>query len=61
MNCQCGAAACRGTVTGRDWRLPQLQHAYSQHWSPPLLDRINAENASPGTGNSPTHSDSCDT
>jgi uncharacterized protein len=45
MNCHCGSAICRGTVTGRDWRLPQLQRAYGHHWSPPLLDRINTDNA----------------
>jgi len=46
MNCRCGTTLCRGTVTGRDWRLPQLQRAYGHHWSPPLLDRITAEGAS---------------
>lgn len=40
MRCKCGAAACRGVVTGRDWRLPELQRAYGRHWSPPLLERI---------------------
>lgn len=45
MTCRCGSTLCRGTVTGQDWRLPQLQCAYSDHWSPPLLDRINAERA----------------
>ena len=43
MACQCRSAICRGNVTGRDWRLPQLQDAYGDHWSPPLLDRIHAE------------------
>ncbi|GGK79255.1 SET domain-containing protein [Mangrovihabitans endophyticus] len=43
MTCHCGSSICRGTVTGRDWRLPQLRHAYGSHWSPPLLDRINRE------------------
>jgi hypothetical protein len=41
MPCRCGSPLCRRTVTGRDWRLPQLQRAYGQHWSPPLLERIN--------------------
>lgn len=45
MNCHCGSAICRGTVTGQDWRLPGLQRAYGHHWSPPLLDRINTHNA----------------
>lgn len=40
MVCRCGSGNCRGTVTGRDWRLPELQQTYGDHWSPPLLDRI---------------------
>jgi hypothetical protein len=26
--CRCGAASCRGTVTGRDWRRKDLQQKY---------------------------------
>ncbi|MGV9777761.1 SET domain-containing protein [Streptosporangium sp. NPDC003464] len=40
MPCHCGSTLCRRSVTGNDWRLPQLQAAYGTHWSPPLLDRI---------------------
>ncbi|MCS7484520.1 GNAT family N-acetyltransferase [Umezawaea endophytica] len=40
MPCRCGSSACRGSVSGADWRLPDLRHAYGDHWSPPLLDRI---------------------
>jgi len=40
MTCRCGSAICRRTVTGHDWRLPQLQHVYGDHWTPPLRDRI---------------------
>lgn len=43
MACRCGATGCRGTVTGQDWRLPELRRAYGDHWSPALLDRINAD------------------
>ena len=32
--CNCGAANCRGTVTGRDYRLPELWERYGTHWSP---------------------------
>jgi hypothetical protein len=28
MDCRCGAAACRGTVRGTDWMLPELQERY---------------------------------
>ncbi|MEM7173453.1 MAG: SET domain-containing protein-lysine N-methyltransferase, partial [Pseudomonadota bacterium] len=33
MDCQCGAACCRGVVTGRDWRLPALQVKYAGWFS----------------------------
>lgn len=42
MPCTCGSAACRGAVSGEDWRLPELQAAYGTHWTPPLLARIAA-------------------
>jgi len=29
MTCHCGAANCRGTVTGRDWRRAELQARYA--------------------------------
>ena len=45
MVCHCHSVLCRGTVTGQDWRLPQLQHPYGDQWSPPLLDRIGAASA----------------
>ena len=28
MQCNCGSAQCRGTVTGRDWMKPELQARY---------------------------------
>lgn len=40
MACHCGSEICRNAVTGWDWQLPQLQQAYGDHWSPPLLERI---------------------
>jgi hypothetical protein len=43
MVCRCGAPACRGEITGADWRLPQLQAAYGDHWTPMLLRRMRAE------------------
>ena len=42
LDCRCGAQACRGSVTGRDWQLPALQHAYAEHWVPVLRRRIAA-------------------
>lgn len=40
LACRCGAQRCRGLVTGRDWRRLELQAAYGNHWTPPLLRRI---------------------
>jgi uncharacterized protein len=40
MACSCGAVVCRGEVTGRDWRRPELQVAYAGHWTPVLEGRI---------------------
>jgi hypothetical protein len=38
--CECGSPLCRGRVTGRDWRLPQLRERYRGHFSPFINDRI---------------------
>jgi SET domain-containing protein len=40
LDCSCGSARCRGTVTGDDWRLPELQERYGDHWVPALITRI---------------------
>ena len=47
MRCHGGSAICRHTITGADGRLAQLREAYGAHWSPPLLDRIQANQRSP--------------
>ena len=38
--CRCGAAVCRGVVSGEDWRDPVLQDRYGDAFSPYLLRRI---------------------
>lgn len=38
--CRCGAAECRGRVSGGDWRLPDLQQRYAGHFLPYLQRRI---------------------
>ena len=38
-SCHCGAPACRGRITGKDWRLPELQARYAGHFTP-YLDRL---------------------
>ena len=42
MACACGAAACRGTITGHDWRRPELQRRYAGYFSRYLEKRITA-------------------
>lgn len=43
--CRCGAASCRGWVTGRDWMRKDLQSCYTDHFSPLLNKRIAAQTA----------------
>ena len=38
--CMCGSKMCRITVTGSDWRLPELQSRYGGHFSPFINSRI---------------------
>jgi SET domain-containing protein len=46
MDCRCGARACRGVVTGQDWRRRDLQEKYGRHVSAYLLEKIrNSESA----------------
>jgi hypothetical protein len=33
-SCRCGSPVCRGTVSGQDWRLAELQARYMDHFSP---------------------------
>ena len=40
MPCRCGSSLCRGSVSGNDWRLPDLQARYGSHWTPPLNTAI---------------------
>ena len=42
FDCACGAATCRGRVTGADWRNPALWERYAGHFSPYLERRIAA-------------------
>ncbi len=43
MSCNCGAAECRGTITGQDWRLPDLQRKYAGCFAWHVQRRIDAE------------------
>ncbi len=40
FQCHCGAAQCRGMVTGFDWQLPELRERYQGHFSPYLEHRF---------------------
>jgi SET domain-containing protein len=42
MTCQCGTPSCRGTITGRDWRRPELQARYAGYFSNYLQQQIGA-------------------
>ena len=38
--CDCGSPICRGRLTGKDWRLLELQERYGRHFSPFINRRI---------------------
>lgn len=40
--CKCDSPICRKKVTGKDWRLPELQERYKNHFSPLINKRIKA-------------------
>jgi hypothetical protein len=42
MQCRCGSRACRGTITGVDWRDPEIQKRYNGHFSWFIQRRIDA-------------------
>lgn len=44
MECACGAAACRGTITGKDWQLPEVQHRYAGRFSEYLERKLLSQN-----------------
>jgi hypothetical protein len=43
LECKCGAVECRGRVSDRDWRLPELRVRYAGHWHPVIEARIASE------------------
>ena len=42
MKCHCGAASCRGTITGLDWQKPEIQRKYDGYFSWFIQRRIDA-------------------
>lgn len=43
MACRCGTESCRRLVTGQDWRKPELQQKYGNHFAWYLLQKIQVE------------------
>ena len=41
--CRCGSDLCRSTVSGQDWKLPDLQKRYGNHFMAYLLKRIEGQ------------------
>ncbi len=39
-DCNCGSANCRKKLTGKDWKLLELQERYKGHFSPLINNRI---------------------
>ena len=42
MSCHCGAACCRGVITGKDWQRKDIQQKYQGIFSWYLQQKINA-------------------
>jgi SET domain-containing protein len=40
LPCKCGAAECRGTLTGKDWQRLDLQNRYAGYFSAYLAEKI---------------------
>ena len=40
LECGCGTAVCRGTVTGEDWRIPEVQARYEGFFLEYVADKI---------------------
>ena len=40
MECRCGAPNCRGTITGQDWRLRDVQERLLPHFQPFLQEKV---------------------
>lgn len=40
LACNCGSRSCRKTITGKDWKLTELQQRYKNHFSQHILRKI---------------------
>jgi hypothetical protein len=43
--CNCGSLHCRKNITGKDWRIRELQQNYKGHFSPLINKKIHVETA----------------
>jgi len=43
--CLCKQPSCRGHITGNDWKMPELQARYGQHFHPHVLKGVEAMKA----------------
>ncbi len=43
LDCRCGTPSCRGRISGRDWRKPELAHKYRGYFSPYIQQLIDRE------------------
>ena len=51
FDCRCGSRACRGRMTGEDWRRPEVQARY-EGWFAPHVQRLIGEAGNRGPGQS---------
>jgi len=42
FTCNCGSSNCRKQITGKDWRIAELQERYAGHFHPAIARRIAA-------------------
>jgi len=47
MKCRCGASTCRGTITGLDWRKPEIQKKYDGYFSWFIQRQIDTQKRQP--------------
>ena len=47
MLCRCGTKSCRGTITGVDWKRPEIQRKYDGYFSWFIQRRIDASRKMP--------------
>lgn len=59
MACACGAPSCRNTITGQDWRLPDVQHRLLPYLQPFIRERLQRERAT-AYGDQTRPSSNCD-